>query len=63
VILDFTGVNEIGQAFSDEIFRVYARNHPEVELLPINANEDVTRMIRRAQSTLKAEGNSPRLPN
>jgi anti-sigma regulatory factor (Ser/Thr protein kinase)/uncharacterized protein (DUF1330 family) len=50
VVLDFEGVESIGQAFSDEIFRVFARNHPEVAMLPQNANQDVWRMILRARA-------------
>jgi anti-sigma regulatory factor (Ser/Thr protein kinase) len=50
VILDFTGVESIGQAFADEIFRVFANAHPRIELLDIHANEEVQQMIRRARS-------------
>jgi len=53
VILDFTDVQEIGQAFADELFRVYANGHPTVELIPINMTEQVERMWLRAMS-LKA---------
>ena len=48
VLLDFAGVPEIGQGFADEIFRVYGRQHPEVNLLPTNMTEQVERMWRRA---------------
>ncbi|HEY9107274.1 MAG TPA: DUF4325 domain-containing protein [Roseateles sp.] len=48
VILDFDGVTDIGQAFADELFRVYADNHPEVELLPSNMSGQVERMYLRA---------------
>ncbi len=48
VILDFRGVDSIGQAFADEIFRVFTRQHPGIELLQINANSAVKRMIARA---------------
>lgn len=50
VILDFAGVQEIGQAFADEIFRVYANSHPDVELTPDNMTEQVERMWLRAVS-------------
>jgi hypothetical protein len=50
VVLDFGNVNQIGQAFADEIFRVFARRHPGVELQFINANEDISNMVRRAQN-------------
>ena len=47
VILDFKSVNEIGQAFADELFRVYANEHPQVELSPVNMSEQVERMWLR----------------
>ena len=50
VILDFSGVLEIGQAFADEIFRVYALAHPQVELSPVNMSEQVERMWLRAMA-------------
>lgn len=50
VVLDFTGVEMIGQAFADEVFRVFQRTHPGVELVASNANAAVTRMIRRAKA-------------
>jgi Histidine kinase-, DNA gyrase B-, and HSP90-like ATPase. len=50
VVLDFKNVNQIGQAFAHEIFRVFTRRHPGVKLQFINANEDISNMIRRAQS-------------
>jgi anti-sigma regulatory factor (Ser/Thr protein kinase) len=49
VVFDFTGIETIGQAFSDEIFRVFAQQHPEIELTPIHANSQVKRMIGRAK--------------
>ena len=48
VMFDFARVEIIGQAFADEIFRVFANSHPEIELYPINANPDVQAMINRA---------------
>lgn len=50
VILDFSDVQEIGQAFADELFRVYGNAHPKVELLPKNMTEQVERMWLRAIS-------------
>jgi DNA-binding transcriptional ArsR family regulator len=32
VIFDFEGVDNIGQAFADEVFRVFATQHPDIEL-------------------------------
>jgi hypothetical protein len=42
------GVEMIGQAFADEIFRVFASAHPDIQIYHINANEEVTKMINRA---------------
>ena len=51
VLLDFSGVQSIGQAFSDEIFRVFANAHLEIQLQYVNANDEVRKMILRAQNT------------
>jgi len=49
VILDFTEVPTIGQAFADEIFRVFATDHPGIELISSHANSEVKKMIDRAK--------------
>ncbi len=51
VILDFDGVDSIGQAFADEIFRVFPLHHPEIELRETRAKADVKHMIERARAT------------
>lgn len=48
VVLDFSDVALIGQAFADEVFRVFRIKHPEVEIVPIHASSEVKRMISRA---------------
>jgi hypothetical protein len=48
VVLDFQGIDEIGPAFADEIFRVFRSEHPSSQITPINLGEQVARMIRRA---------------
>ncbi|MDA3916021.1 MAG: STAS-like domain-containing protein [Deltaproteobacteria bacterium] len=50
VILNFDGVTQIGQAFADQIFRVFPNKHPEVHLRMINLTKDVENMIKRVQS-------------
>lgn len=50
VALDFKNVPHIGQAFADEIFRVFATTHPDIEILVLNANEEVAKMISRAKN-------------
>lgn len=58
VVLDFAGVSEIGQAFADEMFRVFPASHPNIRLTPINTTPAVDQMIRRAV----AARNAPRGP-
>jgi anti-sigma regulatory factor (Ser/Thr protein kinase) len=48
VVLDFEGVDIVGQGFADEVFRVWARQHPEVLLIPLAMNEPVAFMVERA---------------
>lgn len=52
IMLDFTNVPQIGQAFADEIFRVFANEHPEIELGYLGANTNVEKMIKRAKSVI-----------
>lgn len=47
VVLDFHGVAEIGQAFADELFRVFPKAHPSVQLAPVNTSKAVADMIKR----------------
>jgi len=47
IILDFKGVPTIGQAFADEIFRVFKSNNTEIIIEPINTNDSVQFMIDR----------------
>ena len=50
VVLDFQGVDTIGPAFADEIFRVFAKSHPEVRLSPINTSRDIEHLINKAKT-------------
>jgi hypothetical protein len=59
VELDFAGVSEIGQAFADELFRVFAMAHPAIRIIPINTEPAVAHMIRRIMAAGSAE-NGPR---
>ena len=43
VLFDFKEVETIGRAFADEVFRVFASQHPHIELIPINENDLVRR--------------------
>lgn len=43
--LDFSGIDDIGPAFADELFRVFARAHPGVELRPEAMGPRVAAMV------------------
>ena len=53
VLLDFKGVEFIGQAFADEIFRVFAIENPKIKIMFSNVSSQVAKMIRVAQSLKK----------
>lgn len=55
VIFDFKEVATIGQAFADEIFRVFAIEHPAIDLIEMNASEEVAQMISRARESQKSQ--------
>ena len=46
-MLDFDGVAEIGQAFADELFRVFVTARPGVTLAPINMSAAISQMVSR----------------
>ena len=50
VTLDFSGIEVVGQGFCDEVFRVFARAHPEVTLEPVGMNDTVAFMVARARA-------------
>jgi anti-sigma regulatory factor (Ser/Thr protein kinase) len=58
VVLDFRGIDDIGPAFADEIFRVFVNAHPETHVSPVNQSEPVARMIRRASSHRQPESST-----
>lgn len=58
VLLDFQDVDQIGQAFADEIFRVFRNAHPEIEVFAIHTNDQIARTIRAVEEG----GLTPALP-
>lgn len=49
VVVDFEGVNLVGQGFADEVFRVWSAAHPEVRLTPVGMAEPIAFMVERAR--------------
>ena len=47
VVVDFVGVQRVGQGFVDEFFRVWASDHEGTRLEPVNMNAAIEFMVRR----------------
>jgi anti-sigma regulatory factor (Ser/Thr protein kinase) len=47
VLLDYRGVEEVGQGFVDELYRVWAAAHPDIRLASLGANRAIAFMLRR----------------
>lgn len=48
--LDFSGLDDVGHAFADELFRVFARRQPGVELVPLAMAPRVAAMVAAVQA-------------
>lgn len=46
VVLDFAGVRTIGRGFADEIFRVFAKSHPQIIITRRNVDPALEMMLR-----------------
>lgn len=49
VLFDFKEVEVIGQAFADEVFRVFVNQHPNMVILPLHENDAIKQVIYRVQ--------------
>ncbi len=47
IVLDFDQVPTIGQAFADEIFRVFKNKYPDISIVPTNMNDTVRFWVER----------------
>jgi anti-sigma regulatory factor (Ser/Thr protein kinase) len=54
VDLDFEGLAEVGHGFVDELWRVFGRNHPELQLVPVNMAPRVAEMVASVLEPLPA---------
>ncbi len=48
--VDFSGIADIGHGFADELFRVFPRAHPALELVPVGMAPRVAAMIASVQA-------------
>ena len=55
IVFDFNKVPVVGQAFADEIFRVFHQKHPTITLQSINMDDGVKFMIERAKHEANAK--------
>ena len=55
IVMDYEKVPTVGQAFADEIYRVFKNRKPDIEVQNINMNESVKFMVERAQNEAKKE--------
>lgn len=46
VVLDFAGLDWMGQGFAHQIFVVFQNEHPDIKLVPINMSDDVEKMYK-----------------
>ncbi len=53
VIMDYDRVPTVGQAFADEIYRVFKNKRPEIKIQNINMNEAVKFMVERSINEAK----------
>lgn len=55
IIMDYDRVPTIGQAFADEVYRVFKNKKPDIDIQDINMNEAVKFMVERAKNEAKIE--------
>jgi anti-sigma regulatory factor (Ser/Thr protein kinase) len=51
IVLDYDKVSTVGQAFADEIYRVFKTSHPDIKIESVNTIEPVKFMIDRAEDS------------
>jgi len=55
IIMDYDRVPTIGQAFADEVYRVFKNKKRDIDIQDINMNEAVKFMVERAKNEAKIE--------
>ena len=56
ILLDFQGVEDIGQPFADEIFRVFRNAQPKIQVIAVRTNSNVEKMIEFVTKPAPQEG-------
>ena len=52
IMVDFEGIEWMGQGFAHQLFVVYAKAHPTIRIIPINMCEDVKNMYEHVTATV-----------
>lgn len=50
ILFDYDKVPMVGQAFADEIYRVFHNKYPEIKIEEINMNDTVKFMVERTKT-------------
>ena len=51
--VDFSGISDIGHGFADDLFRVFERQHPLLQLVPVGMALRVSSMIESVRTTAR----------
>jgi anti-sigma regulatory factor (Ser/Thr protein kinase) len=51
--IDFSGISHLGHGFADELFRVFPRQHPQLELNPVGMAPAVAAMVESVRSAAR----------
>ena len=62
VVLDFQNIPVVGQAFVEEVFRMFRSSHPDIDIRSIHANQDVQFMIDKSLSPEMKQAQVPLFP-
>ena len=55
ILLDYESVPFVGQAFADEIYRVFQERHPDIRIENENMSEGVRFMVERAKNEARKQ--------
>ena len=59
VVVDFKGVEAVGQGFVDEMFRVWTSRHPDIRLHPINMEPPIAFIVEHGRRASESSGTEP----
>lgn len=48
--IDFDGVTDVGHGFTDELFRVFAKANPQIELVAVNTTPRIEALVKSARA-------------